>query len=159
MTSLPSPFCRELPDETATIAFGRAIAPLLRPGDVVALWGDLGAGKSCLSRAIITARHPDEEEAPSPTFTLVQTYGDIWHFDLYRIRAADEIYELGWDEAREEGILLLEWPDRLGGLLPANRLDITLTFPAPDRPDRRTICLAATPQWLGRWESFEAISP
>ncbi|HAU28563.1 MAG TPA: tRNA (adenosine(37)-N6)-threonylcarbamoyltransferase complex ATPase subunit type 1 TsaE [Rhodospirillaceae bacterium] len=158
-TNLPLPFCHDLADEAATIAFGRGIAALLRPGDVVALWGDLGAGKSCLARAIIMARKPEENEAPSPTFTLVQTYGDIWHFDLYRIREADEIYELGWDEAREDGILLIEWPDRLGTLLPENRLDITLTFPSPDRPDRRMICLTASPAWLDRWSAFRALVP
>ena len=120
-----------LPDQAATEALAARIQPLLRPGDVVALGGDLGAGKTVLARALIRAAAGAEVEVPSPTFTLVQAYelpaGTIWHFDLYRLSGPDEVIELGWDEARGEGIALVEWPDRLGPLLPTDRLEIILS--------------------------------
>lgn len=122
----------DLPDQDATARLARQLAGMLRPGDLVALRGDLGAGKSALARALIRAVTEPDAEVPSPTFTLVQTYdtaiGPLWHFDLYRLSGPDEVTELGWDEARAEAILLVEWPDRLGPLLPADRLDLTLTI-------------------------------
>lgn len=124
-----------LPDEAATAQLARRLAAALAPGDLVALRGDLGAGKTALSRALIRAVTEEDAEVPSPTFTLVQTYetdiGPVWHFDLYRLSGPDEVTELGWDEARAEAILLVEWPDRLGPLLPADRLDIDMTFTGP----------------------------
>lgn len=127
-----------LPDLAATEALGRALAPLLRAGDVVALYGDLGAGKTALARALIRAlpgpAGASEEEVPSPTFTLVQTYerdpAPVWHVDLYRIEDPAEVHELGLSEAFAEGITLLEWPDRLGEGLPAAALNVVLTFDA-----------------------------
>ncbi len=135
----PGPAARRtvpLPDEAATARLARRLAAALVPGDLVALRGDLGAGKTALSRALIRAVTEEEAEVPSPTFTLVQTYetdiGPVWHFDLYRLSGPDEVTELGWDEARAESVLLVEWPDRLGPLLPDDRLDITMTFTGPD---------------------------
>ena len=119
-----------LPDERATEALGATLAGRLRIGDVVGLKGDLGAGKTTLARAIIRAAAGDRELiVPSPTFTLVEVYetprGSFWHFDLYRLEAAEQVYELGWEEALAEGIALVEWPERLGKLLPKH-LSVTM---------------------------------
>ena len=122
----------ELPDEAATAVLARRLAPWLKVGDVVALHGDLGAGKTAFARALIRTLVGAEEEVPSPTFTLVQTYdspiGSIFHFDLYRIESPDELTEIGWDEALADGLTLVEWPGRAGSLLPAVRIDIELAF-------------------------------
>ena len=141
-----------LPDQAATEALAARLAAVLQPGDVVALGGDLGAGKTTFARALIRAAAGAEVEVPSPTFTLVQTYdlpmGPIWHFDLYRLTGPDEVIELGWDEARADGIVLVEWPDRLGPLLPAERLEIGLSFGA--KPGTRTARISGSPGWAGR---------
>ena len=141
-----------LADDEATAAFGRALAAVLRPGDVVCLHGDLGAGKSALARAVIRHLVGDPaHEVPSPTFTLVQTYdtaiGPVWHFDLYRLSDPEEAIELGWEEALVSGVILLEWPDRLGVLLPEDRVDVSLSI-GPDGTGRIAAvrvsgCLAA----------------
>jgi len=124
-----------LPAERDTVALGRALAKLARPGDVLALHGPLGAGKTTLARGFISARTQITEDVVSPTFTLVQVYNaddddvgaPIWHFDLYRLKGPEEVLELGWEEALSGGISIVEWPDRLGGLLPAGRLDVVLS--------------------------------
>ena len=127
-----STFSFTLPDEAATEQLGATLAARLKRGDVVGLRGELGAGKTTLARAILraAAANPDMI-VPSPTFTLVETYdtprGPIWHFDLYRLDAPEQVYELGWEEALAEGIVLIEWPDRLGKLMPKHlsvRLEI-----------------------------------
>jgi tRNA threonylcarbamoyladenosine biosynthesis protein TsaE len=104
-----------LPDLAATAALGARIAAVLRIGDLVALAGDLGAGKTTLARAILAALGMDET-VPSPTFTLVQTYPTarlpVSHYDLYRLRHEREMRELGLDEALEDGAALVEWPER-----------------------------------------------
>ena len=125
----------DLPDEAATAGLARRLAPCLRPGDVIALHGDLGAGKTAFARALVRAlMESDVEEVPSPTFTLVQTYDSpvarLHHFDLYRIVRPDELIEIGWDDALFDGIVLVEWPERAEALLPARRLDISLAFGA-----------------------------
>jgi tRNA threonylcarbamoyladenosine biosynthesis protein TsaE len=117
-----------LPDREATAALGARLAGLVRAGDVICLYGPLGAGKTSLARGLIAAL--GEDEAPSPTFTLAQTYDTdppLWHFDLYRLTDPDEIWEIGWEEARESAACLVEWPERLGRHLPADRLDIALS--------------------------------
>ncbi len=138
-------------DERATAAVARALARALRPGDVVALEGDLGAGKTTFARAAIAAFAAEAgsppPEVPSPTFTLVQTYdfprATIWHFDLYRIERPEDALELGIEEALAEGIALIEWPERLGPLLPARHIAVRISFGAT--PDARRIDIAAPP--------------
>ena len=125
-----------LPNEQATEALGATLAARLEPGDVVGLKGDLGAGKTTLARAIIRAAAADPDLiVPSPTFTLVEVYdtprGAYWHFDLYRLDEPEQVYELGWEEALAEGIVLLEWPERLGRLLPKH-LSVTLELASDD---------------------------
>ena len=148
-----------LADPAATARLARRVAALIQPGDVVALTGDLGAGKSTFARAFIHALpQPDgsstDEHVPSPTFTLVQTYdrrpGTVWHFDLYRLGDPSEVTELGWDEARDGGIVLVEWPDRLGPLAPRERLDITLVLPT-NEPDPEAAGRTAVLQGGGAW--------
>ena len=121
----------DLPDEAATAAFAARISALAEIGDVIALKGDLGCGKTSFARSFIRARG-GTEEVPSPTFTLVQIYelpsAAIWHFDLYRIKSPEEAWELGIEDAFSEGISLIEWPERLGPLLPRRRLETCCTL-------------------------------
>lgn len=128
-----------LPSERETQALGAALAALLRPGDVVALHGDLGAGKTTLVRGLVQALLDRPEEVPSPTYTLVQVYDgpdfSIWHFDLYRLDDPEDVEELGWDETIE-GAALIEWPERAGRRLPANRLDVYLEISGEGRQAR-----------------------
>ena len=127
----PVEIAYDLPNLAATESLAARLAPLLRPGDAVLLDGPLGAGKSAFARALLRAATADPAlEVPSPTFTLVQSYdlpaGPAHHFDLYRLSGPDGLAELGWDEARE-GIVLVEWPERLGPLAPPDALRIHLT--------------------------------
>lgn len=139
-----------LADEAATAGLAARLAPLLRRGDVVALAGDLGAGKTSFARALLRALG-HRGEVPSPTFTLVQVYelpcGPVWHVDLYRLAAPDEALELGIEEAFAEAITLIEWPERLGALLPADRLDIALEFAGGDA---RRATISAGDSWHAR---------
>jgi tRNA threonylcarbamoyl adenosine modification protein YjeE len=118
-----------LPDLAATAALGKVVAARLAPGRVVALWGDLGAGKTTLARAILAALGV-AENVPSPTFTLVQSYDTpglgVSHFDLYRLKSPAELDELGWDEILDSGAALVEWPERAGGRLPSGTLHVRL---------------------------------
>jgi tRNA threonylcarbamoyladenosine biosynthesis protein TsaE len=150
----------DLPDEAATAALAARIAALAVRGDIITLRGDLGAGKTSFARAFIRARIPGHDEVPSPTFTLVQAYearaGAIWHFDLYRLGSADEAWELGIEEAFVSGISLIEWPERLGSLLPSRRLDITLDF--GNRPEARRAVLVGNGGWHERLVGIAALA-
>ena len=141
-------------DEAETGRVAEAVAEAAAPGDVLALAGDLGSGKTSFARSFIRALTTPEEEVPSPTFTLVQTYAAgqrlLYHFDLYRIENPEEAWELGIEEAFADGISLIEWPDRLGPLLPADRLDIGLEITSAAAPTERRITLAAGPSWRSR---------
>lgn len=128
---MPDAVTLDLPTAAETEALGRRLAGLARPGDVILLEGPIGAGKSCLARAFIRARlGREDEDVPSPTFTLVQVYEaegeEIWHADLYRLAHPDEVWELGLDDAFSSAICLVEWPDRLGAHLPADALRLRL---------------------------------
>lgn len=127
------PILHKLSDLDATRTLAEKIAPWTHAGDVLALRGTLGAGKTAFARAFIqafarSAGAPVPEEIPSPTFTLVQIYefreSTVHHFDLYRVEKPSEAYELGIEEAFTDSVSLIEWPDRLGPLLPSDRLEI-----------------------------------
>lgn len=120
-----------LPDAEATLALAGRIAAVIKAGDAILLSGDLGAGKTTLARGVIAAL-TGEEDIPSPTYTLVQTYQTkdgltLSHADLYRLETDDELLELGLEESWTEGAAIIEWPERLGTLAPADRLEIELS--------------------------------
>jgi len=132
MSAEPISLAIHLADDRATALFGEDLLLALQIGDCVALYGDLGAGKSTLSRALIRALAGDPDlEVPSPTFTLVQSYDlkiPVAHFDLYRLSDESELDELGLEEALAEGICLIEWPIKAGRALPKNRIELHLAF-------------------------------
>lgn len=146
----------KLASEDQTAALATLLSAHVDGGDVIALWGTLGAGKSAFSRGFIRARTSADEDVPSPTFTLVQTYepenaAPIWHFDLYRIEDQDEIWELGFEDALSEAVSLIEWPERMGTALPARRLDIVIDF-LPDESEcaRQLQMIGRGPDWAKR---------
>ena len=130
--------------EDETIAFAKTFAKSLPADKTIFLEGPLGAGKSVFARALIRELSNDETlNVPSPTFTLLQVYetgkAPIWHYDLYRLKDPDEMEELSWDDALSGGIVLIEWPERLGSLKP-NGITVTL---APQSEHTRKITVTA----------------
>ena len=142
-----------LENAEATEKLGAAIGRIIRPGDVIALFGELGMGKTTLARGILHALGLEGDVA-SPTFPIVQTYEvpdvriPLWHVDLYRIEDPDEIEELGLDEARADAALVIEWPERLGGALWVDALRIRFAS-APD--GARALTAIVPPAWETRW--------
>ena len=142
--------------ESDTLRIGHQLARVLLPGDVICLLGALGAGKSVMARAII--RHIGDDptmDVPSPTFPIVQCYDDInppiHHYDLYRLDETDtgrEVTELGWNHSINNAVVLVEWPDRLGGLRPANRLDVLINQTGDDQ--RQIRLFAHGDDWMAR---------
>lgn len=143
-----------------TIRFASRVAAVARRGDVLALHGDLGAGKTAFARAFINALARRDGataiEVPSPTFTLVQVYefsrDTVYHFDLYRIENPDDVIELGLDDALADGISLIEWPERLGGLIPVNRLELAFDLGASETD--RVCTVRGWGGWAGRAEEL-----
>ena len=141
----------DLPDLAATERLAVAVAALARKGDAILLDGPLGAGKTAFARGFLRAATGEPYlEVPSPTFTLVQSYdtpaGPVHHFDLWRLAGPDALDELGWDEARDD-IVLVEWPDRLGPLRPDAALTVVLR---PAEGDARQATLSGWPDRLAR---------
>ncbi len=151
----------DLADEAATVALAEDLAAIVRRGDALALVGDLGAGKSTLARALIRCVAADGDlEVPSPTFTLVQSYDlprlALSHFDLYRLADADELDELGFDEAMRDGAVLVEWPDRAGERLPEAALIVVLDHGGSSTA-RRARLIGPADHWAARLERTRAI--
>lgn len=142
----------DIPSVLETQDLGAKLADLLRRGDVVALRGTLGAGKTTLARAVIRKRAENPTlEVPSPTFAIVQTHDlepPIHHVDLYRLENGEEIVELGLEEAFDGAITLIEWPERLGSHLPGKALIVTMDESADGG---RTVTLAGPEDWKGRF--------
>ncbi|MDF1854932.1 tRNA (adenosine(37)-N6)-threonylcarbamoyltransferase complex ATPase subunit type 1 TsaE [Pseudooceanicola sp.] len=139
----------QLDSPEATCAVAVTLGRVLRPGDTLLLEGGIGAGKTHFARCLIQSRQSTIEDVPSPTFTLVQTYdapgGEIWHADLYRLTHPREVIELGLDEAFETAICLVEWPDRLGQLVPSDAL--TLQFSLAGETARRLVISGEAARW------------
>ncbi len=144
-----SEFTVVLAAEADTVRLGAAVAVAVRQGDIIALHGPLGAGKTTLARGLVHHLTDSAEEIVSPTFTLAQIYetprGNVWHFDLYRLKSPEEAVEIGVEDAFAEGISLIEWPERLGPLLPKKRLDIYLSH---DGAGRKAVLSGAS--WVDR---------
>ncbi len=143
-TGEPKVWRLEAADEAATLALAAAQAAWLEPGDYLALTGDLGAGKTVFARGLIRALAEDPTlETPSPTFTLMQVYeaarGSVVHADFYRLRAAVELINIGWDEAIEGAIAIVEWAERFPEILPANRVEVAIRFDASRGADFRVV--------------------
>ncbi len=138
-------------DEPQMLVFAKQLARLLRKGDCLTFNGDLGAGKTTFIRAMIHTLC-GMETVPSPTFTLVQTYDSspspLWHFDLYRLKRAEELYELGFEEALADGILFIEWPERAKDLLPSTQLQLHLEQAQDDL--KRKLTISGDAQWAAR---------
>ncbi len=132
-------FVYKCSDEAQTVEFGKKLAKIAQKGDIFLLNGTLGMGKTTLSRSFIQEL-TGAKEVPSPTFTLVQTYEaknfEIYHFDLYRIKSAEEIFEIGMEEAMYEGVSLVEWPEKMEGYLPRKAFTLKIT---PDENSGRKI--------------------
>ena len=139
-----------LEDEQATARLGAELARQARSGDVIALSGPLGVGKTALARAFLAALG-HEGEVPSPTFSIVQPYEEldppVWHVDLYRIEDASELEELGLDAAAH-AVLLVEWPERAGAKVWADALMLSLDF---GQDGERILTAEVPPSWEGRW--------
>ncbi len=161
-------------NETEVLA--RRVASLCGCGETITLRGTLGTGKTAFARAFIRHFTPDAEEVVSPTFSLLQVYpchpersegspaagdpsptaqddnyGEIWHLDLYRLKSAEEALEIGIEDGWERAILLIEWPEVIEHLLPANRLDITMEYGA--KPDERVVNLQPHGTWINKLSS------
>jgi tRNA threonylcarbamoyladenosine biosynthesis protein TsaE len=156
MTAFKRTVTLNSPSETQALAI--QIGATLAAGDVLLIEGPIGAGKTHFARSLIQALLPVQEDVPSPTFTLVQVYdgpeSEIWHADLYRLSAPDEVVELGLTDAFDEAICLVEWPDRLAELAPENALHLQLDV--SEQAEQRRLTLSWTsPHWLEKLEGIK----
>jgi len=149
-----------LPDLAATRALARRLARCLRRGDLVTLEGELGVGKTAFARALIQSLAGAEIEVPSPSFTLVQRYElpglTVTHADLYRLGAPEDLQELDLEEALEAGAVLVEWPERAGAMLPADRLRLRFSFAPDGGEEARELVIEAGPSWRDRLPALPA---
>ncbi|WP_420585512.1 tRNA (adenosine(37)-N6)-threonylcarbamoyltransferase complex ATPase subunit type 1 TsaE [Ruegeria sp.] len=145
------------PEDTAAMA--TRLGAELRPGDILLLEGEIGTGKTHFARSLIQSLMTVPEDVPSPTFTLVQAYdtppGEIWHCDLYRLSALEEIEELGLSEAFDSAICLIEWPEKLGPLTPTSALTLHLKTD-PNIMEKRQLTLSwSDPKWSRKLENTQ----
>jgi hypothetical protein len=155
-------FTVDLANEAATDRLVKDVAALIEAGDMITLSGDLGAGKTTFARAFIRYLAGDDAiEVPSPTFTLTQTYTlprfSLVHTDLYRLSGPAELTELGFEDATEDAVTLLEWPDRAAGVLPPDRLDIALTLAPQQGPNARSARITGYGSFAARAERILTI--
>ncbi|MGC9195332.1 MAG: tRNA (adenosine(37)-N6)-threonylcarbamoyltransferase complex ATPase subunit type 1 TsaE [Syntrophobacteraceae bacterium] len=146
------------PGEACSLLLGQKLGQLLQPGDIVALWGELAAGKTLLTRGIARGLGiPEKVRVTSPTFTIINEYSGrlpLFHLDLYRLSDPDELQSLPWQECLfGNGVAVIEWPERLGGLLPAKRWDIEFSILGEENREMRIRChgennLARLAEWL-----------
>lgn len=145
-----------LKSQLDTENFANQLAASLVPGDILLLSGDLGGGKSTFARALIRCLTNPDEDVPSPTFTLVQTYSSekfpIWHFDLYRLEVPEEIWELGFEDI-QGGVALIEWPEKMGSYMPSEALH--LTFEYGETEGERRVTLKAPLLWFNRIQNLK----
>ncbi|MBT4880485.1 MAG: tRNA (adenosine(37)-N6)-threonylcarbamoyltransferase complex ATPase subunit type 1 TsaE [Alphaproteobacteria bacterium] len=139
--------------------FAQKLAQSMKTGDILTLQGQLGSGKTTFAKFFMGALGLRSQEVPSPTFTLVQTYPFsefmVWHFDLYRLKDPEEVYELGIEEAFAEGVSLIEWPERLEGMLPREHLQIEIIIPEGGSMEEvRNVVLTGYQGWCQRLEKL-----
>ena len=145
---------KSVDDEAGTARLAAQLGAVLGVGDVVLLEGTLGAGKTAFSRALIRSMLEDPDAlVASPTFTFSQIYTAktlmVTHFDLYRVGEAEEVFDLGWDDARADGATLVEWPDRLQDMRPADALTLTIEL-HPEAEEARTFHFGGSTTWARR---------
>lgn len=152
-------------NKTMTEKLAKAVSKLAKPCDLIALEGPLGAGKSVFARAFIKNLCGRREKVPSPTFTLVQTYNyqnklgedqTIWHFDLYRIKTPEEVFELGVEEAFASGISLIEWSKNMGAYLPLKRLEVKILMDKAEKK-RKIILTSFYDGWHERLSTLKQL--
>lgn len=142
-------------DAASLMAFGAVIYPILQIGDVITLTGELGAGKTTFARGLIQSALSENEDVPSPTYTLIQTYEladfDLWHCDLYRLNAPDDVLELGLIDMEADIVSLIEWPDKMGGHVNPDALNCHITF----KGEGRELVLSGPAHWNRRLKGLK----
>ena len=141
-----------------TAALAERLSELLKPGDIIALGGTLGAGKTAFVRALVRALAREDIDVPSPTYNLLLTYDFddfcLYHYDLYRLEAPEEAFELDIDEAFDSGVSVIEWPDRLGRYLPEDHLRIEITAEDAGNSEGRLFSFYGDDRWRQRLDDI-----